>query len=454
MKFRPLSLLLPLCLALNACQEYEEIELTQGDLKQIAQNMLTERPNPQVPVNAVIDGRFKILGYDIDKLKVGPEDKLQVTWYIESLVDQSQDPKMFVHLQGRKGAAGAWMNLDHHLVGDRLPMRKLKKGEIVRDVQAITIKPDFEPGEAHFYYGIFNGNRRLPINNPEKVLHDNEGRLIGPKITITSESTRPTPTAEALRLTAEDAITLDGKLDEAFWNRAKPTGRFTPPNGSDKEVPETHARFAFDDQNLYVGVEAIDDDVWSEFKEHDSNLWEQEVIELFIDANGDRKDYVELQVSPANVTFDAMFTHHRSDLETARKWDLQGFETAVFVDGTLNDRGDQDKKYTVEMKIPFASLPDMKLPLTPESEIKSNMFRPDKKKKGGQIAGSFSPPIRPDFHILSRFGTLKLASPATPAALPQNAPAADPNAEKPAQENPAAPQKDTKLVAPPAPAKP
>lgn len=415
--------LLPLCLALG-CQEYDEPELTPAQQQKVAAQFLTQAPTPQIPVGAELEGKIRILGYDIDKTSAAPGSSVTVTWYIESLCDQSENLMMFVHLQGRKGEESAWMNLDHHLVEGLLPLRTLKKGQIVKDVQKVTVKSDFEPGQAHFYYGIFRGSHRLTIDNPNAVLHDEEGRLIGPKLKILRAPERPLPTAFATRLQSDEQMSIDGQLTEPVWQRARETDRFTAPDGSGKSAPYTRARFAWDDQNLYVAVVAVDDDIWSSFTERDSNIWEEEVIELFIDANGDRKDYVELQVTPANVVFDAMFTRYRSDLETARKWNLQGFETAIQVDGTLNNRDDKDEKYTVEMKIPFASLPDMQLPVKPLSEIKFNMFRFDKPKRGRQVAGAFSPPIRPDFHTLNRFGNLKFLDPAVKSDSPDNGNAA------------------------------
>ena len=71
---------------------------------------------------------------------------------------------------------------------------------------------------------------------------------------------------------------------------------------------------------LYIAVESEDTDVWSTFTKRDANTWEQEVIEVFIDADGNKKDYLELQVTPANVVFDAKSSGiearlHRKGLE-------------------------------------------------------------------------------------------------------------------------------------------
>jgi hypothetical protein len=147
--------------------------------------------------------------------------------------------------------------------------------------------------------------------------------------------------------------------------------------------------------------------VWSTFTARDSNTWEQEVIEVFIDEDGDGKDYLELQVTPTNVVFDAKFATHRSDLKAARAWNMEGLQTAVTVDGTVNAREDTDKSWTVEMAIPAAQVPGVNAQLANGAQWRVNLFRWDAPKGGSQKAAAFSPPVVPDFHALKKFGRLR-----------------------------------------------
>jgi hypothetical protein len=43
-------------------------------------------------------------------------------------------------------------------------------------------------------------------------------------------------------------------------------------------------------------------------------------------------------------------------------WDLPGLETAVHVDGTVNDNKDRDRGWTVEIAIPWRGLADLARP--------------------------------------------------------------------------------------------
>ena len=417
-----LRALLPIAaLAFAACQEYPDVTLTPAQKKKVQAHVLAEKPTPQHTIGAVIEDQVQLIGYDLDKSEVKPGETFTITYYIESLADPKADNRMFVHLQGRPNDRNAWMNLDHSPIDGLLPLRDLKKGQIVRDVHRITVKSDFTPGDAHVYWGLFRGDNRLKIANPDKIKHDGDNRVVIAKVKIKGEPSKPKklPTALARRVAVDTSIVVDGKLDDTGWAKSAWTQYWTDPRGQKGEVPKTRARFAWDDTFLYVGVESVDTDVWSTFKDRDSNTWEQEVIELFIDADGDRKDYLELQVTPANVVFDARFETHRSDLAKARAWNMEGLDTAVHVDGTLNARDDVDRGYTVEMAIPIARVPGAPTPPRAGQSWRVNLFRWDQPKEKRQIASAFSPPIAPDFHALDRFGHLRFVGAiGTGAALP------------------------------------
>ncbi len=390
-----------------SCQEYAEQPLTPGQEKKVAAHILSDVPKPQHEVGAIIEDQVRLIGYDIDKTQVKAGEEFVVTYYVEALSEVMADNMVFVHFQGRKNDRRAWMNLDHHLVEGLLPLRKLKKGQIVKDVQRIRVKPEFPSGTATVYWGLWRGQHRLKISNAAEVPHDKEGRVIISKVRVQGTDKKAgLKTAFASQLKPEEAITIDGKLDEAVWQRARKTHWWVSPDGSDRKVPKTRAQFSWDKDKLYVAVVSEDTDVWSTFEKRDSNTWEQEVIELFIDADGDKKNYLELQVTPKNTIFDALFVKHRSDLAKARAWNMKGFETAVHVDGTLNQRGDTDRGYTVEMAIPFSEVPGASATPAPGSHWRVNLFRWDFPKGQRQQAAAFSAPIVGDFHALDRFGKL------------------------------------------------
>ena len=168
-----------------------------------------------------------------------------------------------------------------------------------------------------------------------------------------------------------DAITIDGVASEQTWRRARRVGRFVRWDGA--KLPDlTDCKMAWDDDALYIFFVCRDDDIQASHRRRDAALWEEDVVEAFIDADGDGKTYVELIVNPLNTVFDNYLL--RNPLKkTGTKgvgevhpqamivsWTCEGLTSAVTVDGTVRDPAgptgrDVDRCWTVEMRVPFSS---------------------------------------------------------------------------------------------------
>jgi hypothetical protein len=207
-------------------------------------------------------------------------------------------------------------------------------------------------------------------------------------------------------LQTKRAPVIDGTLGKEEWDRAAVAELVGSFDGS-KPTLRTTFRILWDDRNLYLGFDSEDPDVWGKLLKHDDPIYNEEVVEVFLDANADGKSYNELQVSPRNVTFDASFVARRSDLPTAMAWE-SAMKTAVQVRGTLDDPGDRDDGWSAEMQIPFKSLTELpNLPPKPGDRWRFNAYRLEHLQRR-QIEGSaFSPLYVGDFHHLPRFGWLQ-----------------------------------------------
>ncbi len=155
------------------------------------------------------------------------------------------------------------------------------------------------------------------------------------------------PTYRAARVL--DAIRIDGKLDEFTWALAPRTGRFRSIRTPDTPAKHaTEAMAAWDDQNLYVAFVCRDPDPWARMTRRDDHLWEEEVVEVFLDPDGDGQNYPELEVSPTNVVVDLLIPRPRAgSANQAAKWDIAGLQTAV---------GQNPAGWTVEIAMPWKSL--------------------------------------------------------------------------------------------------
>jgi len=131
-------------------------------------------------------------------------------------------------------------------------------------------------------------------------------------------------------LRAADAIRVDGKLDEASWALSPRVGELrliTDP--ARRPAFPTEAAMTWDDSYLYVAFACTDAEPWARHTQRDDRLWDEEVVEVFLDPDGDGRQYAELEVSPTNVVVDLLIAAPRAAGPDARRWDIAGLQTAV-----------------------------------------------------------------------------------------------------------------------------
>lgn len=166
-----------------------------------------------------------------------------------------------------------------------------------------------------------------------------------------------------------DPLHLDGRLDKAFWERASWTEEFVDIEGHLKPAPRfrTRAKMLWDDHALYLGFELDEPHVCATLTEHDSVIFHDNDIEVFLDPDGDAAMYVELEINAFNTTWDLLLVKaYRDGGPAIDGFELKGLKTAVHVDGTINDPTDVDRGWSVEVAIPWPSLKDVAhMPLPP-----------------------------------------------------------------------------------------
>jgi hypothetical protein len=161
--------------------------------------------------------------------------------------------------------------------------------------------------------------------------------------------------------------------------------------------------------HLYLAWQCFDRDIWSTCTQRDDPLYEQEVVEAFLCPTGDLRRYYEINISPANVIFDARVHSpdlHRGTMEADVSWDCPGLRTAVRVQGTLNDRTDLDAGWSVEAAIPFSAFPETGPP-KPGDEWRANFFRIDRADPPEFTCWSPTREVPANFHVPERFGVLR-----------------------------------------------
>jgi hypothetical protein len=157
----------------------------------------------------------------------------------------------------------------------------------------------------------------------------------------------------------EAEITIDGQAGETAWEVAEWSAEFMDIEGAGKPDPlySTRVKMLWDSENLYVYAKLEEPHIWAYYDRHDMIVYHENDFEVFIDSDGDTHDYYEFEVNARNTLFDLyMDKPYRNGGKPHIKWNAEGFVSAVYCKGTLNDPKDKDAWWSVEMKIPFRSL--------------------------------------------------------------------------------------------------
>ena len=168
---------------------------------------------------------------------------------------------------------------------------------------------------------------------------------------------------------AESEIVIDGRLDEPAWSGASWTDPFVDIEGDRNPPPrfETRAKMLWDDQYLYVAAVMEEPHVRATLTEHDQIVFHDNDFEVFIDPDGDSREYYEVEINAHNTIFDLFLVRtYRAGGPPLHDWDLKGLRTAVHVEGTLNDPADVDQEWSVELALPWRGLsPAANMPTPP-----------------------------------------------------------------------------------------
>ena len=154
----------------------------------------------------------------------------------------------------------------------------------------------------------------------------------------------------AVALAGDERVRLDGRLDEAVWQRAPRHEEFIqydPPAAGSAPPARTAVQIAYDDRALYFAVTASDpqpESIRAPFVRRDKVLRDQDFVVLFIDPIGLRKSAQFFRVSARGAIADGLYTADtgNEDFSPDFEWDAAS---------RIDETG-----YTVEIRIPWSAL--------------------------------------------------------------------------------------------------
>ncbi len=216
-----------------------------------------------------------------------------------------------------------------------------------------------------------------------------------------AQTTRPLPVYEAARVGS--AVKVDGKLVETAWAKAQSVGPFLMNRDASPAPYHTEAKILYDDKFIYFSFRSKDENVWATMRRRDEHLWDEEVVEVFLQADARHPSYIELEVNPLGTMLDIFLIDRRKPIPY-QSWNSANLKWAVEVDGTIDGRGG-DRGWTCEIALPFEDvITAPHLPPRAGDRWRMNLFRVESRPTAAGM--SWSPTMQGDFHIPSMFGEL------------------------------------------------
>jgi len=183
---------------------------------------------------------------------------------------------------------------------------------------------------------------------------------------------------------AAGEIIIDGHLGEPSWQRAPRTRPFVHITSGERGCYNTQAMMVWDDDYFYVAYVIEEPDVFATEGRHHTPVYKHDHdVELFIDPDGDGKNYYEFQINPINTINEVFWNKpgHRGG-QGIFGWDLIGIKHAVQIRGALNCPEIRDEGWTVELALPWKSMgkmcPHSSLPPKPGDIWRVNFTRVEK----------------------------------------------------------------------------
>ncbi len=214
----------------------------------------------------------------------------------------------------------------------------------------------------------------------------------------------PVPVYEVHR--ARTAPRIDGELNDATWQVAKPVTFVFPWADQTGKKQKTVARLTWDNDNLYVAYACEASDIVAVHTQPDDPTYKDDAVEIFIAPAGVKNLYLGLEMNARAVLYDYLYPFPQ---RLIKNYNLRGVQVAVSINGTLSVTGDQDEGWNLEVAIPwrsFSDLTDNPVPRIGDRWI-ANMNRWDGTEPNRRLSQwSDSGMVKPNPHFPDRFGQL------------------------------------------------
>ena len=219
---------------------------------------------------------------------------------------------------------------------------------------------------------------------------------------VTAQS--PVPRYDVKRVAVPP--TIDGALSEAAWTAAPAAVLQFLWESQTGAKQMTRARLLWDAQALYVGFDADDTDITAQFLERDDPTYRDDAVEIFINPDPRQEAvYYGFEMNARGVLYDYL---NYSSRTLFKRFDATGVKIATSLRGSLNDRTDTDRGWSLEAMIPWPNFEELsRRPPTAGTVWKANFNRWDGVQPTRRMSIWSDPQNTESWpHVPSRFGEI------------------------------------------------
>lgn len=150
-------------------------------------------------------------------------------------------------------------------------------------------------------------------------------------------------------------IEIDGKDNDEAWQKVTWSVPFIDIEGEKTPTYNTQIKMLWDQTYFYVLAKMEEPHVWGDITEHDAIIFHNNDFEVFVDPDGDARNYYEIEINALNTVWDLFITKpYREKNVVLNDWTATGLKSAITINGTLNNPNDTDKGWMLEIAIPWS----------------------------------------------------------------------------------------------------
>jgi hypothetical protein len=217
-----------------------------------------------------------------------------------------------------------------------------------------------------------------------------------------SERTPQEPGTTIIRKCDDFKVTGDGS--SANWNKAE--WLTLAGQGVDDPAYKTAAKVLYSKTGIYFLYKCGDRKLVSTMTADNMDLWNEDVVELFLWTDENFPDYFEYELSPMNFELPIIIPNFNGKFLGWLPWHYEGARRtahATSVTGGEKKGGAEVTGWMAEIFIPYKLLePLNNVPPVPGTKWRANLYRIDYDKGGKHFAWQKVPG---SFHDYKKFGT-------------------------------------------------